>query len=255
MQCPFHQAEGDHAQATSNLTTDVTEIHLGKDSEIICAQLEFYKSGKAGCLFLARAARSPAAFEWRLTECEPNALAIAHVILESIQSKNISTQSILFGSVRSIPALGDLLAELDKVEHIILDVQTGLVGFVCLGYRVKVQKELSWMTGFGDFEFLPPTRRAPYTELTFRCKPRPQYEWVLKTAPDGVIHLADMHMKGLSRSVFEKYWNGSILHTQTRLGGVATLASAAKTTFAIPDDMWNNYRTNEHIRVKSNSFF
>ena len=85
---------------------------------------------------------------------------------------------------------------------------------MCLGYRVKVGGLKSFLTGFGNFEFFPRTRQSVFVEITFRCKPRPRYQWVMKEAPPGIIHLADMDMKGMSENQFKALWYGSFDRTE-----------------------------------------
>ena len=94
------------------------------------------------------------------------------------------------------------------------------------------------MTGFGNFNFLPKTRQSVFTEIMFRSKARPPYEKVMKKTPEGIIHLADMDMKGMSDNKFKSLWYGSFDNTESVLGHKPDLKSAAKTTFAVPLSMW-----------------
>lgn len=77
-----------------------------------------------------------------------------------------------------------------------------------------------------------------FTELTFRTKARPQYKKVMKEAPPGVLHLADMDMKGMGENKFKSLWFGSFDNTEKILGHKPDLRSAAKTTFAVPVSLW-----------------
>lgn len=200
----------------------------------VSGQLAFYRSGKAGCLFAAYAAQDPARFEWRFSVCDPDPVAIQGEITYAIESGDISTQSIVLPAVASESDLVDLLQRLTDVESILLGYHEPFESFICLGYRVRVGSLQSYVTGFGDFRFLPATRQAPFTELTFRSKPRPPYEFVMKPAPDGVIHLADMDLKGMARHKMEALWDGSFDKTRQIIGHSPDLRSAAKTTFALP---------------------
>ena len=94
------------------------------------------------------------------------------------------------------------------------------------------------MTGFGGFDFLPETRQAVFTEIVFRSKPRPDYDWVMKEAPPGIIHLADMDMKGMRENQFKALWYGSFDKTENILGHKPDLRSAARTTFLMPLNLW-----------------
>lgn len=112
------------------------------------------------------------------------------------------------------------------------------MGAMCLGYRMQVGDLKSWVTGFGNFDFLPKTSQAPYAEITFRTKPRPNYDYVLKEAPPGVIHLADMDMRGMQETQLRALWDGSFRNTERIIGQKPDLRSAAKTTYAIPKEKW-----------------
>lgn len=205
---------------------------------IIETQLEFYRKGMAGCLFAAHAAKDPSFYEWRLNVCEFDSNAIEELIQSAINAPDVSTQSIIFPRVVSQEDLLDLLKLLLQIPSIILGQEEEFKNSICLGYRVRVGELQSWVTGFGNFDFLPKTRQAIFTEIVFRCKPRPNYEWVMKETPEGVIHLADMDMKGISENHFKALWYGSFDNTEKRLGGKPDLQSAAKTTFAIPVHLW-----------------
>jgi hypothetical protein len=63
----------------------------------------------------------------------------------------------------------------------------------------------------------------------------------MKAAPEGVIHLADMEMKGMGEKQFKALWFGSFSKVQGILGQKPDLRSAAKTTFAIPLGLWREH--------------
>lgn len=198
-------------------------------------QLAFYQSGGAGCLFLAHAARNPAKYGWELRVVENNTVKeLSEIIQESIASNWISTQSIIFPRVDSYPGFKSFLRDLQTVPEVVLEQSEEFNDYICLGYRIKIGQYLSWVTGFGPFGFLPKTRQAPYTEITFRTKPRPDYKVVMKEAPKNVLHLADMDMKGMKKAKFQAMWTGSFTNTEKVLGHKPDLCSAAKTTFSIP---------------------
>lgn len=213
------------------------------DKAVIETQLEFYRSGNAGCLFAAHAAGDPEKYEWRLSVCDADAKVIDALTREAIDLPHVSTQSIIFPSVASEQELGHLITALQDTRLFFLGREVTHGAVVCLGYRVRVGDKTSWATGFGSFEFLPRTRQAVFTEIVFRSKPRPIYEWVMKKAPENVIHLADMDMKGMSENKFKSLWYGSLDNTEKILGHKPDLRSAAKTTFALPVSLWRELRT------------
>lgn len=205
---------------------------------IIKTQLEFYKRGGAGCLFAAHAAHNPSKYEWRLSVCEVNPEKIEGIVQEAITFPAVSTQSIIFPSVIHSKELSVLLSVLQEVASFFLEQEVEYEKMMCLGFRARINDKVSWVTGLGGFSFLPKTRQAVFTEIVFRCKPRPEYEWVMKEAPENVLHLADMDMKGISENKFKALWYGSLDNTEKVLGHKPDLRSAAKTTFAVPLHLW-----------------
>lgn len=199
-----------------------------QESIIIEAQLDFYRKGGAGCLFAAHAAKDPTTFEWRLSICDVDMNQVKSLVQSAIMSVDISTQSILFPSVIKAADLKNLLTLLRNSGILLLEQEEEFQESMCLGFRLPVGKEKSYVTGFGGFDFLPKTRRSVFTEITFRTKPRPAYKYMMKESPEGVIHLADMDMKGMSENKFKSLWYGSLDRTEEIIGHKPDLRSAAK---------------------------
>ncbi|MBI5405734.1 hypothetical protein HY972_01730 [Candidatus Kaiserbacteria bacterium] len=209
-----------------------------QEQAIIETQLEFYRKGGAGCLFAAHAARDPSKYEWRLSVSNVDKVRIEELIQSAISLAGVSTQSIIFPSVMEQEDLKNLLLTLKETSSVSLEQEEEFEGAVCLGYRVNVGDLKSWMTGFGSFDFFPKTRQAVFAEIVFRTKPRPDYNWAMKETPPGIIHLADMDMKGMRENQFKALWYGSFDNTENILGHKPDLRSAAKTTFAVPLELW-----------------
>lgn len=209
------------------------------NQSVIKTQLEFYKRGGAGCLFAAHAANNPSKYEWRLSVCEADPEKIEVLVQEAIMLPTVSTQSIIFPSVIHSRELKNLLSVLQEVPSFFLEQEEKYENMMCLGFRARINDKVSWVTGLGGFSFLPKTRQAVFTEIVFRCKPRPEYEWVMKEAPENVLHLADMNMKGIGENKFKALWYGSLDNTEKVLGHKPDLRSAAKTTFAVPLHLWH----------------
>lgn len=209
-----------------------------QEGVIIETQLEFYRKGGAGCLFAAHAARDPSKYEWRLSVSNVDKVRIEELIQSAVSQSDVSTQSIIFPSIVVREDLKSLLLILKETPSVFLEQEEEFEGTMCLGYRINIGGLKSWMTGFGNFDFFPKTRQAVFTEIVFRTKPRPDYEWVMKETPSGIIHLADMDMKGMRENQFKALWYGSFDNTENILGHKPNLRSAAKTTFAVPPELW-----------------
>lgn len=203
-------------------------------SDVIAAQLEFYRNKKTGCAFAAFAAKFPQKYGWSQKVISPDVTSIDAAIEEAIASADTTMVSLIFPDVRTPEALLSLVSIFQGCNYIFLEQNILFDEFRCLGFRAKVGSFVSWISGFGPFDFFPVTRRAPFTEVALRVKPRPNYKHIMKKAPDGVIHLADLDMLGMAEAVFKTMWNGSLERTAQLLGKKPDLKSAAKTTFSFP---------------------
>ena len=206
---------------------------MGHD-EIKREQLEFFRAHKAGCAFAALAAKQPEQYGWFQHIVQAECQVIEKVLDDSIQDPEVTMVSLIFPSVRSLQELLELTDNLKSANNILLEQDVVFKGFRCLGFRLKLHKALSWMSGFGNFDFLPQTRQSPHTEISVRVKPRPNYDWVLKEHPETTVHIADLNMGGLSDTMLKKLWQSSFDQTERVLDHKPDLRSASKTTFAIP---------------------
>lgn len=206
-------------------------------NKIIDKQLSFYSSGSAGCMFAAIAAKNPSKYGWKHIILGVNYQKIDLATTRSIADNTVTTLSLIFPSIENPGGLVRLVKELQFCKNIFLEQRELFKGSWCLGFRARVGKYGSWISGFGNFEFFPETRRSPYVELIFRVKPRPAYDWVLKESPRDTIHVADLDMIDLSEKQLRRNWNNSFKKTAATLDHKPDLKSAAKTTFSIPEDI------------------
>ncbi|QUM82360.1 hypothetical protein HWV01_19785 [Moritella sp. 5] len=204
------------------------------EQDIKAEQLGFYQSGRSGCVFAAIAANDLQKYEWNqevFESVEPD--EIDRAINFYKDKKGISTLSLIFPNVKTVYDLCTLINTLGKCKNIIIE-SNDHEGYNCFGIRVKYGEMLSWVTGFGPFCFFPATRQAPYTEISFRIKPKPHYDYELKEAPSDILHLAHMDVKNVGAKSFKKMWDTSLKKTEKILGHKPDFISAAKTTFSIP---------------------
>ncbi|HTI60113.1 hypothetical protein [Mucilaginibacter sp.] len=197
----------------------------------------FFEENKTGCFFAAMVAKAPNAYGWFGEITHLSAEAINQAIQKAIIDPGINTISLIFPGVKTQADLAGFLEVLNEVQGITVESQTIYDGHVCLAYRLKVGKYSSWVTGFGPFDFLPQTRRAPFAGITLRVKPKPVYEWVLKASKETELHLADMDinvLKEIPRATFEQLWKMCFKRVKFILGHDPDLKSAAKTTYNLP---------------------
>ncbi|WP_299495780.1 hypothetical protein [uncultured Shewanella sp.] len=203
-------------------------------NSIINEQRIFYKNEGAGCVFAALAARNPAKYGWGHEIINDVSSKNIDLIIDSFkEKKDISTLSLIFPKVRTLFDLCNFISTLEKCNNIIVEKENYL-GHECFGFRVKCQNKLSWVTGFGPFSFFPATRTSPHTEISFRIKPKPHYDFEMKKCDEDILHLAHMEMKGMGANHFKKVWSSSLTKTEKLLGHKPDFISAAKTTFSIP---------------------
>jgi len=206
------------------------------NDEIVATQLDFFARNLSGCAFAAMAARDPIKFEWAHHVIDSEALANLDTVIEAATADPaVSTLSIVFRDVVGDRELDGLIPSLVS-ENIYLHETLDTLQNRCYRFRAKIGEDESFVSGFGPFDYLPKTRRTPYTSVVMRVKPRPNYEWHLKEPEEGIIHVADMDMKGLPDRNLQRMWRNSFLTVAGLLGRKPDQESAAKTTFVIPLD-------------------
>lgn len=219
------------------------EEHNKTEEQIIADQLEFFMRNGSGCAFAAQAARDPNRYEWgHLVVPTADLGKIDELLVSAIADNSISTLAMIFPEVRSDEELDNFIPKL-VTEHITLNEIYDTENNRCFRFRAKINEEQSYISGFGPFEYMPITRRSPHTSIVLRVKPRPPYTWHLKPPVEGIIHVADMDMKGLSNRTLGRMWNNSFFRTAGLLGKKPDEESAAKTTFVVPIDRANQIST------------
>jgi hypothetical protein len=204
-----------------------------EDSQVKEDQRQFFSRNRAGCAFAAYAAKRPDKYGWASVVLEVDTGWIDEALAHAIADPDTEALSMIFPSVKTTEALIELIEACRRSSQFFDEGYSDeATRFVQL--RACIGGDLSWVTGFGNFEFLPATRQAPHCELTIRVKPRPQYDWYFKEPIDGVVHLADLDMRGMKEHNLRKLWGVSFETTRKILGHAPDIESAAKTTFAIP---------------------
>lgn len=214
----------------SKLHSEAIGVH-----PIVATQLEFFQKNKTGCAFAAFAARNPVYYGWRHVVLSATPSDIDTALDEAMGDESTTTISLIFPQITSIAELQNFVDDvIGKCSTLWIEQDQEWDDRRCVGIRGKVSGCSSWVTGFGPFTCLPNTRRAPFTELALRVKPRPHFKFVMKAAQAGTIHLADMDLLGISECCFRRMWDASTYRVKRLLGAPADLKSAAKTTFALP---------------------
>ena len=214
----------------------MAEEHNKTSEDVVDAQLGFFRKGGSGCAFAALAARNPEYYEWHHIVIRHDEYAnIQGIIASAIANEAISTLALVLPDVDSEQKLDAFLPSLNG-EILFLHHTLETDGNRCFRFRARVGEDESYVSGFGPFQAMPLTRRTPHTALVFRVGPRPKYDWHLKVPVEGLIHVADMDMKGVPDRTLHRMWRSSFLATAGILTKEPDEESAAKTTFVIPLD-------------------
>lgn len=212
----------------------MAEEHNKTKVQIIADHLDFFVRNRSGCAFAAYAARDALKYEWcHVTLGLEDVGLLNEIIAESVASAEVSTLSVIFPEVRTFDDLFELLPRLIG-EQITLHEVRPSGDNACIRLRSRVGAEQSYVSGFGPFDLMPVTRQTPHTSIVMRVGPRPNYDWYLKEPDEGLVHVADMDMKGLDDKALERMWKNSFFRTAGLLGKSPDEESAAKTTFVIP---------------------
>lgn len=209
----------------------------GVREDVLHRQLRFLTRKRAGCLFAAVAARSPEKYGWVHRFPTVAEDAVDSCIEAATRDPGVTTLSMVFPQITTTNDLLRFLGVLKRCSLVTLEQEEEAHGCLCFGFRAEVGELRSYVAGFGNYAFLPKTRRTPSVEITMRVKPRPQYDFVFKEAPACVIHLADLDMRGMPPEKLWRLWDGSFVQTERILGHKPDLRSAARTTYNIPAEL------------------
>ena len=212
----------------------MNEEHNKTGKQVIDDHFAFFARNGSGCAFAAMAARNPTLYEWQAVVLSANDVGSLNDVLgNAVANDEVTTLSVIFPDVDSDARLDELLTKFAG-PHVFLHERFDTVNNGCFRFRAKVGAGEAYISGFGPFDYMPITRQTPHTSIVTRVGPRPDYDWYLKEPEEGLVHVADMDMKGVSDKSLKRMWNNSFIRTAGLLGKKPDEESAAKTTFVIP---------------------
>lgn len=106
--------------------------------EIINKQLALFCQKRAGCLFVAAAARDPLRYGWVHCVLGPKSTSIDARITAAIADPEITTLSLILPQVTSAGDLVGLIATLQECETVELEQHEEYQEMVCFGFRAIV---------------------------------------------------------------------------------------------------------------------
>ena len=203
--------------------------------DIAHKQLDFYRQGLVGCKFAEHAAKSPQEHKWGHCIIEhPNVLHIDREVRKAVDDPRIAQLSIIFPSVRTKQDLIALVEQFEMSEIFYFEPDVEFQNYICKRLRARILDKTSWVSGFAPMDFMPKTRRTPFTEIVLRVKNKPPYRKNIQ--PDtceNELHPGDLAMQGITGAEFTRMWKESFAAVKKVLGHNPDELSAARTSFVI----------------------
>lgn len=204
------------------------------------AMFAWARTGQTGCLFAALLAAGPTAAGWRSLVI-PDAVSddTLHALVDAMLATEPEAVTIVFPWVDTAAALAALVSQVARLpdwQSVLIDGDE-LPGLIRVGlrWRLPVEDHASWVLGFGPFEFLPFTRRAPFTALVFRC--RAAYSLPRRRAEDhNEVHLADLPAP-VDEVHYERMWRRTVERKVNLLAGQLEAGAKARVTFTLPAEL------------------
>lgn len=205
------------------------------------AMFGWARTGQTGCLFATMLAGDPASAGWQSVVI-PDMVSdeTLHALVSGMLSAGPEAATIVFPSVETPEALASLLDQLARLPDwhgVVLDGEEELVGLLRIGLRwsLPTPGHVSWVLGFGPFDFLPFTRRAPFTALIFRCAAAHTLSRRRIEGHDEV-HLADLPAP-VDGERYSRMWSRTESRKRSLLAGEFEPGAKARVTFTLPAEL------------------
>lgn len=227
---------------------------LNRPDLVTAIQADWHQKGQNGCNFARLLSRDAPGHGWATVvvpggtaRWDPDVLySLGEKVRDAVADPAYTALSVIFPEVREPQTLVSLvhrLAELPdwSMETDFIPASTfgdDQLVRVMLRVRLNWEEVISWVLGFGPFDFLPVTRRAPFTEIALAVKPKgaPARSPYLNADP-GLAHLADLPLD-VPAATFDKLLDSTASRKRILLGGVENPAAKARVTFAVPTELW-----------------
>jgi len=233
----------------------VAHGHLGgphdfaKQPDVVEAVYRHWQGqGQVACRFAQQMGRAPEKYgirtavsanldEGKVTDATKDWLG--DVVSGACQDAATEALTLLFPTIDDPAALVRFLRSLADVSGWYLNAElnpSDRLGRVYVRVHVAVCEDgVAEVLGFGPFDFLPLTRRAPIVALEIRTK-KNQPKAGSGPGKPLRLHLADMPL-GWEQDHVRKVWELTEQSRRATLGGDDS-AAKAKVTYAIPQPVW-----------------
>jgi hypothetical protein len=234
----------------------------GKPDLIVAIQNHWFRRGQTGCKFAQALAAKPHDAKWSfrlvINDHEEDLIRqdlenVHRYVQGAIQNKDIEVLSLIFPRIVSEVGLMHLLETLSKLKGwSVFDVE-GLSqiaerpdsSYVAVRVSLNEALVLSWIVGFGPFEFIARTRQSPFTELAIRVKPDiPDEPFPELNVDPSIAHLANIPIE-LSKETYSRFWYNTLELANSILDIPNDPAAKARVTYAVPKTAWESRPTGD----------
>ncbi len=208
----------------------------------------WHRQGQTGCWFAQEFSKTMNLEKWRAVVISAHRAVncrqiISREVEDAIAASDCEALSIIFPRLNTLSELLDLIGLCRSIEGWMVGPPDGTDDIAGIQIKIPLQHGCSsWVLGFGPFNFLPITRRAPFTELAVRTKPakQPLTHDALNTDIDAA-HLADIPSH-FTQDKFNKCMANTAAMKRRLLQTDDHPTARAKVTFAIPDSTWQKIK-------------
>jgi hypothetical protein len=206
---------------------------------VIAIQRDWHMRGQNGCVFAMHAARKLSLRQWRyeVHDWPEDPLVIRQSISTAVADPINEILSLLFPAidcVHGVNALTDVALHAGCYPSASSESQPKIIAL-----RYPIGGAESWVVGFAPLSTLPPTRRAPFTELAIRTKAKDWFTHPELNNDLGQAHLADVDLK-FTTQIVTCLIHKSKVRTVRILGGPAARDKAKGAKAKVTYDLSNS---------------
>jgi len=225
-----------HYNVNMSETTGLLDIGA---KTVVAIQRDWHSRGQNGCVFAMRAAYELDEQRWSASvhHVLPDATEMRSLIKAAVANPINEIHSFLFPNITQPDQVRELMRLAVEAGCVMREhAETEGVEVFRLRWMLGDGKVESWMVGFAAMQDVPPTRRAPFTELVIRTKLREREIHPDLNADPTAAHVANIDL-GYDPDKTGRLIKSSKLRAARLLGGPVARANTpgarAKTTFGL----------------------
>lgn len=208
------------------------------------AQRDWHVRGQTGCMFARLAASQADTLTWDYIVAPgenhdvDTFSTVRDLVARAVEEPRCQMLSVLFpdvlspgglvAAIRGLVTAGPFWLERDEVDAASRRLH--------LRYPLGNTGVQAWVMAFAPLDFLPSTRRGPFSELVIRVKRKPGKLFHRLNQDRTVAHLADLPLV-MTPPRWEHRWRSTLRRTRMVLGAEPDDISAARATLSVPVDL------------------